>query len=326
VLVLVSACLTPPDRDRKQGSGAQGNSRAQQLLSYLHSLPDRKAGRVVSGQFLGNEGLSDVADISARTGHWLGLIGEDYYQVGSTSRADTSVNRFLIDYWRNGGLVTLTSHMPNPQTGGPVNDRSISFADVVTPGTRTNTEFMRTLDDIAAGLEQLKDAGVVVMYRPFHEMNGDWFWWGAHDAARFQQMWRHVHDYLVDARGLDNLLFVYSPNTGEDVMKFYPGGEYVDVVALDYYGNTPARMKRDYHLLLSTGKPFAIGEFGPGGAGVDQVPTGWDFRVLMHAIRTALPRTVWWQSWAGVWGMQNGSQVTAVLDDPWVLTRDEISF
>jgi mannan endo-1,4-beta-mannosidase len=174
------------------------------------------------------------------------------------------------------------------------------------------------VDDVAAGLRELQGAGVPVLFRPFHEMNGNWFWWGAREPGQFQAMWRAVHDHLTKDLGLDNLLFVYSPNQGERVMDFYPGDAYVDVVALDYYGSNPSAMRTNYEELTATGKPFAIGEFGPGGPEVGQVPSAWDFRILLDAIKTSLPRTVWWQSWEGVWGMQNGAQLASVLGDPWV--------
>jgi len=290
---------------------------ADSLLAALTELPDRHTGRTISGQFVGEDGMSGVTALQSQTGQWVGLIGEDYYRPGATD-PDTSVNAHLIDYWRQGGLVTLSCHLVNPRTGGLVRDRDVDLDEVLTPGTATNSSFMSTLAEVAQGLRELQDAGVAVLFRPFHEMNGDWFWWGTREPEQFKAMWRVVHDHLTNDLGLDNLLFVYSPNQGDRVMDFYPGDTYVDVVALDYYGNDPSIMSANYNELTSTGKPFAIGEFGPGGPDIGQAPRGWDFEVLLDAIKSSLPRTVWWQTWSGAWGMQNGSGVASVLEDPWV--------
>jgi len=309
------------------GAGTSGrrvaSAAAQSLLSTLTDLPSRQTGRSISGQFAGDGEMSGVAALQASTGYWVGLVGEDYYSPGVTD-ADTSVNAQLIDYWRQGGLVTLSCHMGNPHTGGLVRDRDVDLQDVLTPGTPTHTAFTNAVDEVARGLRELRDAGVVVLFRPFHEMNGDWFWWGARDPGQFKALWRDVHEHLTRDLGLDNLLFVYSPNHGPRVMDYYPGDAYVDVVAVDYYGNHPTSMRTSYDSLISTGKPFAVGEFGPGGPSTADVPSDWDFRRLLDAIKTTMPRTVWWQAWSGVWGMQNGSHVSAVLGDPWVLNRSRV--
>ena len=94
---------------------------------------------------------------------------------------------------------------------------------------------MEELDTLAAGLKQLQDAGVVVLWRPFHEMNGDWFWWGGKNPEAFINVWRHMFDYFTKTRGLNNLLWVYGPNHGKKTAAYYAGDGYTDVVGLDAY-------------------------------------------------------------------------------------------
>ena len=92
-------------------------------------------------------------------------------------------NSYLIDYWNNGGLVTLYMHPGYP--GG-------TYRDILTPGTAPNTTWTGVLSSIADGLEELQDAGVVVLWRPYHEMCGR-FWWGAYhlkDPALFFELWK----------------------------------------------------------------------------------------------------------------------------------------
>ena len=112
--------------------------------------------------------------------------------------------------------------------------------------------FAAELDLMASHLQTLQSAGVIVLFRPFHEMNGGWFWWGAQSdtspsVAEFVELWRYVHDYVVKQKQLTNILWVYSPENSETVnvnypwglLKptafFYPGDSYVDVIGIDYY-------------------------------------------------------------------------------------------
>lgn len=100
------------------------------------------------------------------------------------------------------------------------------------PAPTRAVDGVRELDDIAAGLQQLRDAGVVVLWRPFHEMNGGWFWWGAKKPDVFMQLWRQMFDYFTVQKKLNNLLWVYAANTGGRTTAFYPGDGYVDLVGV----------------------------------------------------------------------------------------------
>jgi hypothetical protein len=82
-------------------------------------------------------------------------------------------------------------------------------------------------------LEELRDAGVVVLRRPFHKMNGDWVWWGGKAPADFILLWRDMHAYFTVERGLNHLLSVSSPNSGAKVDDYCPGRDWVDLVGLD---------------------------------------------------------------------------------------------
>jgi mannan endo-1,4-beta-mannosidase len=121
--------------------------------------------------------LAPVEAIHANTGRWLGLISGDYFLYDQTGGIPiTTFNRSATSYWKAGGLVALNLHMSNPTTGGPVYDTSkLDAAGLLTPGTATNKAFMNSLSLVAAGIRELQDAGVVVIFRPFHENGGDWF-------------------------------------------------------------------------------------------------------------------------------------------------------
>jgi mannan endo-1,4-beta-mannosidase len=184
---------------------------------------------------------------------------------------------------------------------------------------------MRTLDSMAVGLRALRDAGVVVLWRPFHEMNGDWFWWNGKDTAAFNKAWRHMFDYYSKDKGLDNLLWVYGPNMGGKVTNYYPGPAYVDMVGLDAYTDyIDSNTIKGYSQLVRLGKPFGFSEYGPHGP--DNPPGNFDYRKLIAGIRRDFPRTTYFLCWNSRWSLSRNLFTRELLDDPWIANREDLEF
>lgn len=93
------------------------------------------------------------------------------------------------------------------------------------------TLLVRDVDAIAAQLRRLRDAGVAVLWRPLHEAEGAWFWWGAKGPEPCKKLWAMVHDRLTNHHGLDNLIWVWNSARPE----WYPGDETVDILSADVY-------------------------------------------------------------------------------------------
>ena len=315
---------------------------ARKVLDYIASLPEQQENRVISGQHLGH-GIKYTPDIyhdlvetlHNTTGKWIGMVGADY-GVGSTPDEISVGNQLLIEHWNNGGLITIDYHVNNPWTGGSSWDlTSRNLVELITPGTAVNEVWMQELDKVATGLAELQDAGVVVLWRPFHEMNFTTsFWWdsGAHpgNPEPFQNMWRHMFNYFTYEKGLNNLLWVYAPadmdQWGTPVDFLYPGDDYVDIVGIDIY-NDDVLLQQDglsYNTLVATGKPFAFTEIG-------SYPTrdgSWNNLTIINAIRDRYPKTTYFLSWHS-WtdnkvAIVDNQNAKALLDDPWVITRDEL--
>lgn len=145
-----------------------------------------------------------------------------------------------------GGIIELSWHMPNFASGGSFTD--VSGGNVVRqilPGGAHNAAFRQRLDEVAmfAGLlEHGRVGGIPFIFRPFHEMNGNWFWWGttATTPADYRRLFRYTVHYLRDVRHVHNVLYAYSPNGPFDgqtkkYLSWYPGNCFVDVLGLDYY-------------------------------------------------------------------------------------------
>lgn len=313
---------------------------ARQVLNLIQQLPEQSENRVLSGQHLAHhpynvpDGYNNyVLGLESDTGQRPAILGADF---GRGTPSDLSrANAVLIDHWNQGGLVTINMHPENPWTGGGYRDKTHrNLEELITEGTAANTAWMLDLARIADGLEELRDAGVVVLFRPFHEMNyRTVFWWDmgavlddhpSQGEAAWIAMWHHLFHYMTVERGLDNLLWVYAPADYDDawhgVMRVYPGDDYVDIVGIDLYNDAVDIQNQGYEKLIATGKPFALTEFGPG-----TLDGSFDNSDTIAAIKSKYPETayvLYWHSWN--WnGLQHASirdnaNPSGLLDDPWV--------
>lgn len=189
----------------------------------------------------------------------------------------TEANAILNKHLNHGGVVTVNMHPGNPFLGGGLYSKgtgTYKFDDLFTPGTKPYISWQATLEQVADGLQELQKRNHSILWRPLHEMNGDWFWWSSGDAtqispAEFKKLWLSIYTYFTK-RNLNNLLWVYSPNSHHDkystidVLTLYPGDNLVDVVALDYYEDTFSliNLNGSVDKLLSLNKPFGFSELG----------------------------------------------------------------
>lgn len=304
------------------------NAKARAILDYFQGLGARQDKRLVSGQFTGfgrGTTLRLMDDIHDRTGQWPGLVGTDYADFQNGSLTYKAPNQAAIHYWNQGGLVTISAHLFNPANpkGGGLRDQGVDLETLLAPDTDTHTRWMQELDLIAAGLQELKDAGVVVLWRPFHEMNGDWFWWGAKDPDTFIKVWRHMFDYLSKTKGLDNLLWVYSPNHGNKTAAYYAGDHYVDLAGLDAYTDfVDTNHIKGFAEVAKIEKPFGFTEYGPHGS--RNPPGDYDYRRLLEGVKKDFPRAVFFMSWDGKWSLARNNNVKELLADPWVVNRGDL--
>lgn len=243
------------------------------VISYLSSIA---GSNIVSGQH-NKEPASAPAQYTQQvkdiTGQYPGLWGGDMM-----FRSDDINNRQrVIDQakteWANGSLVALTWHACSPtvssscEFAGGVNTSisSSQFTDIVTGGTALNTTWRQRMAAVVPYLRQLKDAGIPVLWRPFHEMNETWNWWGGRPGVNGgAKIYQQMRDYF-DSQGLDNLIWVWNvqDNPAGGWANYYPGNSYVDVVSLDaWYKNYPSAADYQQMQTIAGSKPIAIAEMG----------------------------------------------------------------
>ncbi len=321
--VAFSVVLTAAETANPQASGS-----ARKVLAYFHELAARTEGpRLLSGQFSDfGEGasLGLMDQIHERTGHWPAMIGVDYADFGRGGLTFTKPNAAAIAYWRQGGLVTVSAHLYNPANpkGGGLRDKGVHFAALLEPG-ETRERWLKEMALLGDGLEALRRDGVVVLWRPFHEMNGGWFWWGAQEPAQFIAVWREMFIYLSKTRGLDNLLWVYAPNHGDKTAVYYPGDAYVDLVGFDAYTDfIDTDHIRGYAELAALPKPFGFSEFGPHGP--QHPPADFDYRRFLAGVTNHFPKVRYFKAWNGGWSLGTNQFTREFLSDPVVINRENL--
>jgi basic membrane lipoprotein Med (substrate-binding protein (PBP1-ABC) superfamily) len=354
-ILLLSGWAGPPAAQTAPAPAdplATENARA--LLEWLYSLPARREKRVLSGQDIGHldgpQGYYDyVLGLHQRVGKWPALIGTDYLNHhGSAVFLDVErKTRILADYWRSGGLVTVYAHLGNPWTHGDAWDISTgsgAYSDAYTPGTAAHAELKADFDRLVEELLKLQRAGVAVLFRPFHEVNGNWFWWHNRDPSQFKRLWRHWFGYLTREKRAHNLLFLFSPSGPprldvrdpawpwqNNPWDYYPGADCVDLVGLSLYLDDPEALPiRAYREMIGLGKPFGFAEMGQS-IPPDPTSKNWDQSRMIRAIRRCYPAAVFWYSWSswepdGYMAMVDLPNPEALMDDPWVASRDDVRF
>lgn len=186
-----------------------------------------------------------------------------------------------IQKHRQGHIITLMWHACPPQSGDTCDGSSLwsmenrpseeEWDELTTDSTELNNAWKRQVDEIVFYLNQLKQANVPVLWRPYHEMNGVWFWWGKKKGENgFKKLWMMMFHRFTEHHQLDNLLWVWNANAPRDTANdeayayedFWPGYEYVDILAADVYREDWQRSHHDDLLKLANGKPIALGEVG----------------------------------------------------------------
>jgi len=326
-----------------QTANPHANGDTKKVLDWIANLPNKTNNRVISGQHLVGSPrygvattLQNVQDIYNKTGKWVALVGASYGD-GATASYNHATNQLLIGYWGNNGLVELYYPVYNPWTGGKASDTSVRLSasnidELISDGGTVNQRWLAELDKTAAGLAELQTEGVVVLWRPFHEMTygaGNWWSFGAGDPAPYIKLWRHMFNYFTNTKGLNNLLWVFAvADTAywNDVTAPYPGANYVDIVGVDVYSNVAMPRGDAYEKLTGLGKPFAFTENGPGTI----LDGSYNALRIISSIKSYYPKTVYFQEWSS-WtdakvALGDILNCSSLLADSWIITREEVDW
>ncbi|OSS47581.1 hypothetical protein B5807_07252 [Epicoccum nigrum] len=325
---LVDSIILSPSPTRKphkittQPVSPNANADARALLKYLGSVYGKN---ILSGQ----QDQESLDWVTANVGKTPAILGLDFmdYTESRTSRgaSSTDVDK-AIAFSKKGGIVTFVWHWGAP-VGLYDNATQPWYSGFYTAATDFNVEtalvdtknanytlLVKDIDTIAVQLKKLQDNGVPVLFRPLHEAEGAWFWWGAKGPGPAKKLYKLVFDRLTRVHGLKNLVWVWNSVATD----WYPGNSYVDVVSADTYAQGDhGPISATYNNLLTlTGdtKIIAAAEIGS---------------VMDPAqLKAYQADWAWFVVWTGEYisgGVWNSLELLkSVYNDAYVLTLDEI--
>ena len=278
---------------------------AQQLMERLDTL--RQKGIMYGHQDDPFYGLTwayqqDSSDVKNVCGDRPAILGVELggIEMGDVKSLDsvpfTKITEEVIKHYNRGGIITISWHPRNPVTtidGGGLAGQKFpegtawdvtdsAVVKKVLPGGAYHEKFqtwMQRLSDFLSTLKTSDGKRIPLMFRPWHENSGSWFWWGEKlcTVEEYQALWNMLQDKLR-ADGFDNIVWAYSPGcqddlTAERLLDRYPGDDRVDMIGLDGYQWNPeekdafiARTKQNLEVLCQVaqahGKIPALTECG----------------------------------------------------------------
>lgn len=272
------------------------NPNAQQCVkNVMKYLSDITYSKIITGQHTQSMEQEELHHIEKITGRQPALLGFELLSYSPNinySDTDEECMKEVADNygalkraweWADQkGLITFTWHWFSPLGG-----RSKSFftcntdfdADkAVVGGTPENAALISDMDVMAGILRPFRDRNVPILWRPFHEGEGGWFWWGAKGADAFKKLWRLMYERFTSVHGLDNLIWVWNATSAE----LYPGDDCVDVISRDMYPpehehTSQAAMYHDLIKVTAAPKIVLIGETGtlPSAEAIAAEKIGW---------------------------------------------------
>ena len=301
---------------------------AVKLLKYIYSISGKKT---ITGQHEYMGRMSVVTDkIKEITGKYPAVWGSDFGFSDERHDIDNIKYRArLVDEIKkqhdSGAIITMTYHQANPVIGEPclfengviskLTDQQ--WKDLTTPGTKIYEAWRKQMDIVAEILEKVQEARIPVLFRPYHEMNGDWFWWGGRKGPEgYVALYRQLFHYFTERHELNNLLWVWaSDRPWPGVEEFYPGDDYVDVLGSDIYPvkDHPEIYRQEWYermVDLAKNKPLALSEFSV-------LPSDETLKKQ--------PRWVWMMAWADLLLQTNTKEeILRIFSSPKTLTRENL--
>ncbi len=212
------------------------NNASPQAIKLYDFLKENFGKKIISG----STELKEADWIFEKTGKQTALIGLDFMNytrnwnwVDYTEVVNTSKN-----WWSNNGIVTIMWHWRDPSfTTDDFYTEKTTFdaSKINNPESEEYKAMIRDIDIVAGYLKQLKEANIPVLWRPLHEASGKWFWWGAKGAEPCKKIWMLLYDRLTNYHGLNNLIWIWTSDSANDALEWYPGDNYVDVIGMDIY-------------------------------------------------------------------------------------------
>lgn len=238
----------------------------KETIALFYNLKNLAKTKVAIGQQDAfNSFYQDAAgdsDIKKNTGFDPAVLGSDFMFITDKNNNNQADNWFYQQElkitndvkiaYAKGMINTFSWHLREPN-----NEDSFYAADMtseqkttafksILPGGANHEWYKKKLDKVASVVLNLKGTNgelIPIIFRPFHEFDGSWFWWGANfcTADEYKTAYQFTVDYLKNTKGVHNILYAFSPDnsytTETNYLSRYPGDKYVDILAMDNYGD-----------------------------------------------------------------------------------------
>jgi mannan endo-1,4-beta-mannosidase len=268
-----------------KSSDKLASAEATQLLSKISE--NAQKGVMIGHQdalaygmgWKGDDFRTDINDVCH---DYPAVYGWDLGHIGDSVNIDgvpfSKMKTWAMEVYKRGGINTYSWHAKNIVTGGSSWDIDGGLQQLL-PGGAKHNDFKAQLDLLSNFFYDLKTPEgtlVPVVFRPFHEMNGGWFWWGSKSCTpeQYKKLFQFTIHYLRNQKQLHNLLVAYAPNsfqTREEYLTYYPGDTYIDILGVDDYEGFSSksnlskaiqRLEILSKLALEKSKQYAIAETG----------------------------------------------------------------
>jgi mannan endo-1,4-beta-mannosidase len=275
-------------------------------LSEKHTLFGHQHATEYGHGWYGEENRSDVKSV---VGSHPAVIGVDF--SGFSGRPEEEIEKNLValrknvaDTYNRGGVTSASWHFSNPVSNNGfywVDSVSKPAVKLIVPGASSHGEYKKILNRMGAWAKSVRGADgklVPIIFRPYHEFDGGWFWWGEPHCTKdeFVTLWRFTVSYLRDSVGVRNFIYAFSPDnkfeTREQYLERYPGDEWVDMIGVDNYGDmgrdgysierAARKLKIVSDYAIKAGKLAAFTE-----TGLESIPNpDWWTQVLLKTMKT----------------------------------------
>ena len=245
------------------------------------------------------------SDIKEVAGDYPAVHGYDigHIELGKTHNLDTVSFNLMRDHidklYAKGAIITMSWHLDNPVSSGSSWDQTPAVPAIL-KGGKDREKYELWVKRLANFFKSLKDKdgnAIPVVFRPFHEMNGSWFWWGGNNVSPedYKQLWRETQALLMQ-NDVHSLLYAFSPNTinnEEEFNRYYPGDEFVDILGVDVYNHSGNEvftkdLQKNLEIVRNkaqmANKPFALTETGNTNFGEDPL---WWTKTLYPGIKNS---------------------------------------
>lgn len=309
------------------------NPNAQECVkNVLRYLSDISGDMIITGQHTQTMEQEELRRIEEVTGKQPALLGFELLSYSPNINYLDTDDECMTEVVRNygtlkkawewaekKGLITFTWHWFSPLSG-----RSKSFfsqntdfdaSKAVIDGTPENRALLSDMDMMAGLLRPFCDKGIPILWRPFHEGDGDWFWWGAKGAETVKKLFRIMYERYTNLHKLNNLIWVWN----SPVPECYPGDDVVDIISRDMYPpkHEHASQSEKYNELLRITEQPKIALIGEIGTLPD-----------VDAIHTGKIGWVSFMTWSGVFCLSEEfnsyEYMKKLYDSPYVVTKDRL--